>query len=76
MINRTIRRVNEHTRKLGIRKMPLVTKQSMRIGNTVNRVAGISLITFGLLSSKKWAIPIGVASILSNAYISYRFVDK
>ncbi|WP_291567530.1 hypothetical protein [Clostridium sp. UBA2485] len=76
MVNKTIRRVNEHTRKLGIRKMPLVTEQSMRIGNTVNKVAGISLITFGLLSSKKWVISIGVASILSNAYISYRFVDK
>lgn len=76
MLNRTIRRVNKHAEKLGLPKIPLATKQSMKIGNTINKVTGISLITFGLLSSRKWVIPIGIASILINLFINNTLDDK
>lgn len=76
MINRVIRGVNKYSEKLGIPNIPLATKRSMKIGNTVNKAVGISLITYGLLSSKKWTIPLGIASILTNSFINNTFDDK
>jgi hypothetical protein len=76
MINRLIRRANKHSEKLVLPKIPLANKRSMRIGNTVNKIAGISLITYGLLSDKKWIISLGIASILANSFINNTFDSK
>ena len=75
MINETIRKVNSFSRKVGIPGMPLVTKRSMRIGSVANKAAGTALIAFGAISKNKWAIPLGIASIVVNSVINDSFEE-
>lgn len=73
MVNETIKKVNSFSQKVGIPKMPLVTKRAMKVGTVANAVAGVSLITLGLVSKKKWAIPLGITSIVANSIINSTF---
>ena len=75
MVNKIIDSVNDKSEKMGIPNIPKPSKKSMDIGSKVNTAVGVSLIVLGALSNKKWIIPLGIVSILSNSLITKNFED-
>ena len=70
MIEDAIKKANKLNEKVGVPKIPVPSKRAMKVGNTVNKIAGMSLITYGVLASQKWATALGATSIILNGIIT------
>lgn len=69
MVNKMIDKANECGNSFGIPNIPKPSKRAMEIGNNVNKIAGASLILYGLISNKKLPAVIGIASIIANKMV-------
>ena len=76
MVNKIIDDVNKKKRGMPIPDIPKPSKNGMKIGAAVNKAVGVSLIGFGLVTSKRWAIPLGITSMIANSLITNNFDDR